>query len=103
GGSVAAHQAPRRRCRDRVPEMARKLMPVEQVLAILSATPSRIADLTAGLPEDQLHASSDFGGWSANEVLAHLRACADVRGGCALKILAEDTPTIRAVDPRTWM
>ena len=83
--------------------MPKKLMPVEQVLKILSSTPPRIAELTAGLSEQQLHASPDIGGWSANEVLAHLRSCADVRGGCALKIFAEDTPTLRAVDPRTWM
>jgi hypothetical protein len=41
--------------------------------------------------------------WSANEVPAHLRACADFRGGAILTILAEDTPKIRAVDPRLWM
>ena len=38
-----------------------------------------------------------------NEVLAHLRACADVRGEPIRKILAEDHPTFRAVDPRTWL
>jgi len=83
--------------------MTRKLLPAEDVLTILSATPSRIADLTAVLQPDRLHASPDPGEWSARDVLAHLRACADVRGGCALKILAEDTPTLRAVDPRTWI
>jgi hypothetical protein len=43
------------------------------------------------------------GEWSANEVLAHLRACADVWGGCISTILAEEHSTIRAVNPRTWI
>ena len=34
-------------------------------------------------------------------MLAHLRACGDVWGGCILRMLAEDVPTIRAVNPRT--
>jgi hypothetical protein len=36
-------------------------------------------------------------------VLAHLRACADVWGGCIATIIARDTPTLRAVNPRTWI
>jgi hypothetical protein len=43
------------------------------------------------------------GEWSANEVLGHLRACADVWGDCIATILAEDEPTIRAINPRTWI
>jgi hypothetical protein len=36
-------------------------------------------------------------------VLAHLRACADVWGGCIVAIIAEERPTLRAVNPRTWI
>jgi DinB superfamily len=79
------------------------VLTVDQVLAILPDTPRRIADLTAGVAPDRLRATPDFGGWSANEVLAHLRSCADVWGGCIERILAEDRPTIRAVNPRTWI
>jgi hypothetical protein len=39
--------------------------------------------------------------WSANDVLAHLRACADVWGDCMATIIAEERPTLRAVNPRT--
>jgi hypothetical protein len=39
----------------------------------------------------------------ADEVLAHLRACADVWGNCIAVMLTEDTPTLRAVNPRTWI
>ncbi|HVH64391.1 MAG TPA: DinB family protein [Candidatus Acidoferrum sp.] len=70
---------------------------------MLPAAPRRIAELTASLSSVQLQTAPGFGGWSANEVLAHLRACADVWGGCIMKILAENRPTLKAVNPRTWI
>jgi hypothetical protein len=76
---------------------------VEQVLALLSEAPPRIAAITTGLTPQQLRAAPAVGEWSANEVLAHLRSCADVWGGCIESMLAEDTPTLRAVNPRTWI
>jgi hypothetical protein len=36
-------------------------------------------------------------------VLAHLRACADVRGDQIERMLAEDRPTLHAISPRTWI
>ena len=75
----------------------------EQVLTMLAATPPRIAALTAGLVPAQLHTSPNHDEWSARDVLAHLRACADMWGSCIVAILAEDTPTLRAVNPRTWI
>ena len=75
----------------------------EQVLALLAETPARLAALTAGLAPAQLRSQPDQDAWSANDVLAHLRACADVWGGCIAAMLAEDRPTLRAVNPRTWI
>jgi hypothetical protein len=76
---------------------------IEQVLTLLAETPPRIAALTAGLAPAQLHTRPNHDGWSANDVLAHLRACADVWGNCIMTMIAEDTPTLRAVNPRTWI
>jgi hypothetical protein len=76
---------------------------IEQLLTLLAETPRRITSLTGGLEPDQLRATPADNEWSANDVLAHLRACADVWGGCIAKILAEDQPTLRAVSPRTWI
>ena len=76
---------------------------IEQILTLLSAGPSQIAEATIGLTEAQLHAAPSPGEWSANEVLAHLRSCADVWGNCILTILNQDRPKIRAVNPRTWI
>ena len=75
----------------------------EQVLTILAETPPRIAALSAGLAPAQMHAAPNHDEWSANDVLAHLRACADIWGNCMVAIIAEDTPTLRAVNPRTWI
>lgn len=76
---------------------------VGRVLTSLAQTPQRITEITARLGSPQLHAAPGPDEWSANDVLAHLRACADVWGGSVVRILAEDGPTIRAVNPRTWI
>ena len=78
-------------------------MTVEQILIELTDGPPRIVEATAGLTKAQLHTAPGDGEWSANEVLAHLRSCADVWGDCIATILVQDKPTIRAVNPRTWI
>ena len=82
---------------------ASRALTIEQVLTLLTETPPRLAALTAGLSPAQLHTAPNHDAWSANDVLAHLRACADVWGGCMLTLIAEDTPTLRAVNPLTWI
>ncbi|MGI8927476.1 MAG: DinB family protein [Tepidiformaceae bacterium] len=76
---------------------------IAQALTLLAATPTGIAALTAGLAPVQLRAKPNHDDWSANDVLAHLRACADVRGDPIVRIIAEDKPTLRAVNPLTWI
>ena len=76
---------------------------IEQVLTLLAETPKRIAALTDGLAPAQLQTSPKQDEWSANDVLAHLRSCADMWGNYIRTIIAEDMPTIRAVNPTTWI
>jgi hypothetical protein len=76
---------------------------IEQVLTLLAATPPRLTALTAGLEPAQLQMPPTPEEWSAVEVLAHLRACADVWGNCIRTILAKDKPALRAVNPTTWI
>ena len=83
--------------------MPGRSLTIEQVLTVLAETPPRIAALTAGLLPAHTHTPPNHGEWSANDVLAHLRACADVWGNCIAVIISEDTPTLRAVNPRTWI
>ena len=87
-----------------MPSRSIRLLTPEQALALLTAAPSRLATLTADLTPAQLRTPPDTTGeWSANDVLAHLRACADVWGDCIAAMLAEDMPTLRAINPRTWI
>ena len=68
-----------------------------------AAAPPQIASACAGLPAAQLQAARAPGDWSACEVLAHLRACADMWGSAIGSILTSEHPTIRAINPRTWI
>jgi hypothetical protein len=81
--------------------MPNKTLTVDQIMALLEATAPRIAELTSSLKPAQLQLPSE-GEWSANDVLAHLRACADVWGGCMISIF-EGARTLRAVNPLTWI
>jgi DinB superfamily len=77
---------------------------IEEIQTLLKATPERIEVMTAGLTLAQLHTAPNDDEWSANEVLAHLRACADMWGDRRIvAMIAEDHPTIRAHNPRTWI
>ena len=76
---------------------------IEHVLPLLQQTPRRITALTAGLTAAQLHTPLSPGEWSVNDILAHLRACADVWGDCIRVIATQDRPTIRAINPTTWI
>jgi uncharacterized damage-inducible protein DinB len=76
---------------------------IEQILTTLATAPSRLADLTEGLPPAQLLAPPEPGEWSARDVLAHLRACNDVWGNYMRVLIAEDRPMYRAVNPTTWI
>ncbi len=83
--------------------MPSKSLTIEQVLTLLRATPLRLAALTATLSPEELHMRPNPDEWSVNEVLAHLRACADVWGNCIVTMITEDMPTLRAVNPLTWI
>lgn len=76
---------------------------IEQALTLLAETPPHLATLTDGLAPVMLRTAPGPDAWSANDVLAHLRSCDDVWGAYMRRILAEDKPTIRVVNPRAWI
>ena len=82
--------------------MPNKTLTIDQVLTLLAETAPRIEALTAGLKPGQLRAATTYEEWSANDVLAHLRACADVWGSCMVSII-RGTSTLQAVNPTTWI
>ena len=81
--------------------MPNKYFMIEQILTMLAAAAHLRANSRSG--PDQLRTAPGPDEWSANDVLAHLRACADMWGECIATIIAENRPTIRAVNPRTWI
>ena len=83
--------------------MPSRVLPTAQILTMLAAAPAHLAALTADLAAEQLHAAPAPGEWSANGVLAHLRSCADIWGDCMRTILIQERPTLRAVNPTTWI
>jgi hypothetical protein len=78
-------------------------MPTDQIISILQETPGRLRAITTGMSATQLCTPPKEGEWSVIEVLAHLRSCADVWGGAIEQILTDRHPTIRAVNPRSWI
>ena len=83
--------------------MPERLLPIEQVLTLLAENARRLVAITSNAAPARLQTKPTADGWSANDVLAHMRSCADVWGGCIAAIIAQDRPTIRAVNPRSWI
>jgi len=75
---------------------------VEKYLVIISETPQRIARVTAGLDETRLQLKAASKSWSANDILAHLRACADLWTHSIYAMLAENEPAFSDIDERKW-
>lgn len=73
------------------------------ILMALVATPEQIARVARGHSDAVLHRPPASGAWSARDIVAHLRACAEVWGRSIDRMIAEDHPTIRYVSPRGWI
>jgi hypothetical protein len=73
------------------------------ILEVLSATPRRISQIARRCSDEDLHRKPAPDAWSAQEIVAHLRACAEVWGRSIDRMLAEEHPTIRYVSPRGWI
>lgn len=71
-------------------------------LETLVETPGRLAHHAADLDEARLSDSRHPDSWSAVELLAHLRACAEVWSGSVYMMLALDHPSLPRIHPREW-
>ena len=81
--------------------MPRVRLEIGESLGQLAATPEQIAQLAESLDPELTTSAPDANAWSANDVLAHLRACADVWGDSIAAMLAGNQPRIEAVNPRS--
>jgi len=75
---------------------------IEKYLSVLSETPQRIAQATNGLEEARLQLKADSKSWSVNDILAHLRACADLWTHSIYAMLAENQPVFSDINERKW-
>ena len=73
----------------------------KELTKALAAVPKLIAAIVAGHDETRLTWRADEKTWSASDVLAHFRSCAEVQGKWIAAMLDHDNPTLRAVSPRS--
>ncbi len=73
------------------------------VLEILTVMPHRLLSISKGFDDSQLHLIPNGEYWSANDILAHVRACSDVWGKSILAMVTQNHPTMRYISPRTWI
>jgi len=79
-------------------------MPPDRILPLLAQAPQQIEAATSMQSDNWLAERSASDEWSPNEILAHLRECQDVWGDVrVIRMLQEEVPTIRAVNPNTWL
>lgn len=76
---------------------------IKQFLDLLVEAPRRIAAATQNIPDARLNLRSAEEPWSVSDILAHLRASADVREKYIQAMLAQDEPVMRYVSPRTYI
>ena len=77
----------------------------DQIAALLErllAMPERIAAAVAGWELGQLRALGPVDGWSAAEILAHLRASDDIFAPRCYAVLTRDNPPLPDYDERRW-
>ena len=81
--------------------MPRERLEIGEILEQLASTPEQIAQLVESLDPELTTSAPDENAWSVNDVLAHLRACADVWGDSIAAMLSGDQPRIKAINPRS--
>ena len=83
--------------------MKATLPEIEQYLNLLEETPHRIKRITNSFDEGHLQRRTEKLPWSVNDILAHLRSCADVWGDSIFAMLAEENPKVAYHHPRQWI
>ena len=76
---------------------------IDKYLKLLAETPRRIASVSKGIENARLQSKTEQEPWFANDILAHLRSCADVWGKTIQEMLLKDNPTLPYVYPRQWI
>jgi hypothetical protein len=75
---------------------------IEKYLGTISETPQRLARTVKGLDNARLQFKADSKSWSVNDILAHLRSCADLWTHSIYAMLAEPEPEFSDINERKW-
>jgi hypothetical protein len=75
---------------------------IEKYLQAIAETPQRITQVVAGCADAQLQSKADAKSWSVNDILAHLRSCADLWTHSIYAMLAANEPEFSDIDERKW-
>jgi len=75
---------------------------IEKYLRIISETPQQIEQAAKGLEEARLQFKANAKSWSVNDILAHLRSCADLWTHSIYAMLAENEPMFSDINERKW-
>lgn len=75
---------------------------VDDLIDRLAATPRRLGAATAGRRAGELTSRPQPDAWSAQEVIAHLRAADDIVSPRLLMILTRDGVPLASLDERRW-
>jgi hypothetical protein len=76
---------------------------IQKYLTALEKTTGRITSIAKQIDVILLHEKPDKNEWSANDILAHLRSCADVWGDQLEKMIAENNRKLPYAHPRQWI
>jgi hypothetical protein len=68
----------------------------------LADTAPQLQSIVTGLSGDDLRWSTSKKDWSVVEILAHVRACADVWTYSIYAMLTENQPSLSLIDERRW-
>ena len=78
-------------------------MPIHELLEQYAAGPHRLREAVAGMSEEQLRAKPVPERWSTLEVLCHLSDADAVYAERMKRVIAEDEPPLRSLDPDVWL
>ncbi len=75
---------------------------IAEYLRLIEETPGRVPASTSWLDDALLAQAPGGRGWSAAQVLAHIRGCDEVWSYSIYAMLVEKEPVLAAVDARRW-
>lgn len=78
-------------------------MSIEELLDQYAAGPHLLREAVAGMSDEQLKAKPVPDRWSTLEVICHLSDAEGVYAERIKRVIAEDEPSLRSMDPDAWL